>query len=116
MSNNPYFDTVFVDKSTILNLSISNIIPSSANDTLELSINRAKGCSIVGGGTVIQYYGKNIKLIGLTNNYIFSDTFSFKGTPVVSVEWKVKNNGIIATGNQNISPTEFGVSNYNINY
>jgi hypothetical protein len=33
MSSIPYFDTVFVDKSTIVNLNISNVTPSNVNDT-----------------------------------------------------------------------------------
>jgi hypothetical protein len=112
MSNNPYFDTVYVDKSTVVNLNISNVSPANVNDTLELWIMRGMNCS----PTIGQFRARELKLTGLIHNHFFSDTFSLKGTPSVKVEWNVKNNGVIATGSQNLNPTEFGVTNYNINY
>ncbi len=116
MSSIPYFDTVFVDKSTIVNLNISNVSPSNVNDTLELSLSQGKICFGSGGATLGAYNSKDLKLIGVINNHALSDTFSFKATPSTYVSWRVKSNGVITEGYQSFNPTEFGVNNYNINY
>lgn len=111
---NTYYDTSLVDKSTIVTTFINNILPANINDTLDFSLLRGKTCS--SGPPISTYIRIDKQFIGIVTNQYFSDTFSLKSSPNVSIRWTVRNNGIISTNEQIITPVEFGTTNFNLNY
>lgn len=113
-NQNTYYDTSLVDKSTIVTTFINNILPTNVNDTLDFSIWRGKTCS--SGPPISEYIRIDKQFIGIVTNQYFSDTFSLKSSPIVSIRWTVRNNGIISTNEQPIAPVEFGTTIFNLNY
>lgn len=113
-SQNTYYDTSLVDKSTIVTTFINNILPANVNDTLDFSIWRGKTCN--SGPPISDYIRIDKQFIGIVTNQYFSDTFSLKSSPIVSLRWTVRNNGIISTNEQPIAPVEFGTTVFNLNY
>jgi hypothetical protein len=111
---NTYYDTSLVDKSTIVTTLINNILPANVNDTLDFSIWRGKTCN--SGPPISDYIRIDKQFIGIVTNQYFSDTFSLKSSPLVSISWTVRNNGIISTNEQTITPVEFGTTNFILNY
>ena len=111
---NTYYDTSLVDKSTIVTTFINNILPANVNDTLDFSFLQGKTCS--SSPIISAYYRIEKQFIGIVTNQYFSDTFSLKSSPIISIKWTVRNNGIISTNEQTIAPVEFGATNFNLNY
>ena len=110
-----YYDSLLVDKSTIIHIVLNNLLPGNSTDTLDVSLNHIKICNsspvIIGEG-----FRTEKQFIGIVSNQYFSDTFSLKATPNVTLKWTVRNNGIISTNEQSITPAEFGTTVFNLNY
>ena len=112
-----YSDTSFIDKYTIVNLNISNLPPASLSDTLSLWFTHGnQNCISTPPFYIGDYLSIERNLTGFINNFVVSDTFSFKEAPSVKVSWVLKNGGQIGSGSQQFNVTEFSNTIHQINY
>ena len=110
--DNVYTDVVTLDRSTKLVITVNNIPPANINDTLYVSVDHFKPCSPIHSLGTSSYKA----FFGVVSNAQFEDSFSLKDTPEISVFWSLVNNGIISSTRQELTPVEFGTTQFTINY
>ena len=103
-------DTMYIDQPSYLKLNMHKTTPANATDTVFETRHFL---------TQNSTYNSNLPLrrgqIGQTNISI-TDTFSYKRTPRVAIEWRHYNHGLIQMGRDTINLVPNSLTQHSINY